>query len=173
MVSIKKFNQFFIKESEDIVSHVNGILDRIESKVIQLFDESNKSIDRDKRVSDAFKKLHLDDSEQSSFARIEKNFKVIFSDESGFRYDVKFEVNVKEAASAVTEPAQGQEEKIETCDVYMKRYDENFDECGVSEKKGVEIDNINEDLFEELLLELQKKYPLPGQEGEEFEIETE
>ena len=165
MVSIKKFNQFFINESNDVVSRVKGILNQIESKLTQLFDESNN----DRKVSDSFKKLHLEDIEQSSFARIEKNVKVIFSDESGFRYDVKFEVNVKEVASSPTEPAQGEQETSETCDVEFKRYDEYSDES-VIEKKGVEIDSINEDLFEELLIELEKKYPSKDQE--EFEIET-
>lgn len=171
MVSIKKFNQFLIKESEDIVSRVNGILDKIELKVTQLFDESNKMIDKDKKVSEAFKKLHLEDIEQSSFARIEKNVKVIFSDEAGFRYDVIFEVNLKEVASSATEPAQGEQETTETCDVKLTRYDLNSNLPGHIEKKDVEIDSINEDLFEELLIELQKDFPLPDQE--EFEIETE
>ena len=74
-------------------------------------------------------------------------------------------------------PAAGQEfdpESLKECDVEFKRYslEDGATPLGQKEKK-VQIDDINQDMFEELLVDLEKDYPSKERPGEEFKIETE
>jgi hypothetical protein len=180
MVSIFKFGQYMLKESTDEAeTHIKRKLDQIELKLKSLFETDSVENGEIKKFGQSqgeqktnfFKDLELQSIEQSKFAKTYKNVKVIFSDDE-FRYDVTFKLDLKDAV-----PAAGQEfdpEGLKECDVEFKRYslEDGATPLGQTEKK-VQIDDINQDMFEELLVDLEKDYPSKERPEEEFKIETE
>jgi hypothetical protein len=182
MVSIRKFNDFLIKESsEEVEVNVKRKIDQIELKLkklftsdtieggeIQKFGQSEKEPDK---KSEIFRNLNLESLEQAKFSKTYKSVKLIFSDDE-YRYDVTFSINLKDAV-----PTEGQEfdpETLTECNVEFKRYSlENGTELFGEFEKKVPIDDISETLFEELLLEVEKNYPTVETDEEEFSIETE
>jgi hypothetical protein len=181
MVSIRKFNDFLIKESSaEVEVNVKRKIDQIELKLkklftsdtieggeIQKFGQSQQETDK---KSDVFKNLNLESIEQAKFSKTYKSVKLIFSDDE-YRYDATFTIDLKDAVAP-----EGQEfdpENLKECNIEFKRYslEEGTEPAGEFEKK-VAIDDINESLFEELLIELEKNYPSGETDDEEFSIET-
>lgn len=180
MVSIKKFNQFFINESIEPETILKQKLDQIELKLNKLFDvESRKSEEVKKfseteesevKPSDAFNRLEKQSLERSQFSKTYKNVKLILSDES-FRYDLTFSIDLEKAASA--EGTQVEPETIEDCQVELKRYSLDDDSKMMGQiEKDIKIDDIDESMFEDLLAEMEEQYPT-DQEIDNWEIETE
>lgn len=185
MISIKKFEQYVYNESaETPETIVMRKLDQIEDKIRQLFNPSEPTEGEIKKFGqeesedtsdEMFKDLHLVSCEKSQFAKTYKSLKIIYEDDE-YRYDVVFSIDLKDA---VPQPDQEFDpNSLQECDVNFKRYPLSFtsdDEQDLKRditKENVKIDDINEDLFMELVLELDKQYPSSGSE-EEFKIETE
>lgn len=180
MISIKKFYDFAINESaQEAEAEIKRKIDQIELKLKGMFNSDTvdsgeiKKFDQtgEEKQKTFFTDLNLESLEQSHFAKTYKSVKLIFSDDE-FRYDAVFTIKLEENL-----PTEGQEfdpESITECRVDFKRYslDNGAEPMGEYEKK-INIEDINEGLFEELLLELEKKYPTKEESGEEFSIETE
>jgi hypothetical protein len=180
MISIKKFQDFLINENaEEAEALIKRKIDQIEQKLKELFTsdeikggEIQKIGDvESKQKSDVFANLNLESLEKSQFSKTSKSIKLIFSDDE-FRYDAIFKINLEDVV-----PAEGQEvdpESLKECEVEFKRYslEEGSEPKGDTTKK-VNIDEINEGTFEDLLLDLEKDFPSKEEPGEEFSIETE
>jgi len=182
MTSIKKFNEFLIKEStEQAETLIKRKLDQIQIKLEGLFksDEVGDSGEvkkfgqsQDQEQIDIFKDLTLQSIEQSKFAKTYKTIKLIFSDDE-YRYDTTFKIDLKDAV-----PKEGQEEvdpeALSDCKVEFKRYSlEEGSEMKGEISKTVSIDKIDASFFEELLVDLEKESPSETPSEQEFKIETE
>ena len=171
MVSIKKFRDFMINESnqEEII---HDKLVQIDSQLRKLFNDNESN----KKVSDAFKRLQFGAIEFSKFSKTYKNLKLFFEDEN-FRYDVTFSIDIKDATAP-----EGQEfdaETLKECKVVFVRYNlegETLEgeSTGVIKqtitKESVDIDSIDESFFEECFAELDEKYPVDI-ETDDWELE--
>lgn len=178
MVSIIKFKDYLIVESaEEAEALIKRKIDQIEQKLKLLFQtdkiESGEiqkfGQSKEEATSSFFDDLNLESLEKSQFSKTYKSIKLIFSDDE-YRYDTIFTIKLEDAM-----PKEGEEfnpENLKECQVEFKRYSlmEGSELMGDTEKT-IQIDDINETLFEELLLEIEKDYP--KESGEEFSIETE
>jgi hypothetical protein len=181
MISIKKFADFLITESAiEPETILDQKLDEIEHKLNKLFElqemgtedmkKFSETEESESKPSDAFKHLHKDSLERSKFSKTYKNLKLIFSDEL-FRYDLTLSIDLEKATSQDGQSVDP--ETIEDCQAEIKRYSIDDDSKMVGRlRKDIKIDDINEELFEELLTELEKKQPTDN-EVDEWGIETE
>jgi hypothetical protein len=142
--------------------------DTVEDGQIQKFGQSQG---QGEKKSVVFANLNLESLEQSKFSKTYKAIKLIFSDDE-YRYDVTFSINLKDAV-----PTEGQEfdpENLKQCNVEFKRYSlEEGTKLAGEVEKTIDIEDIDEKLFEELLVDLEKDYPSSEEPEEEFSIETE
>lgn len=181
MISIKKFYDFSLNESaEEAEAEIKRKIDQIELKLKGMFESDTvepteiKKFDKSpegEEDNNFFRDLNFESLEQAAFAKTYKSVKLIFSDDE-YRYDAIFSIKLEENI-----PAEGQEfdpASITECHVEFKRYslDNGAEPMGVTEKK-ISIEDINQSLFEELLMEIEKDYPSKEEPGEEFSIETE
>lgn len=173
MVSIKRFGDFLILESDGPESILQRKLDEIESKIRKMFKSENDEIldfdetKDEKEVPEILQSIRLDEIERSKSAKAYKELKVFLSDDE-FRYDLIFRIPLEKAVAP-----KGQEidlKDLNTCDVEFKRYYDGEKPLGVIEEKDVQIDKIDYDLFDKLISDIESKYP-SGEE--EFSIETE
>jgi hypothetical protein len=180
MVSIRKFYDFAINESaQEADAEIQRKIDQIELKLKGMFNSDTIESGEIKKFGQEgqekqktfFNDLNLESLEQSQFSKTYKSLKLIFSDDE-FRYDVVFTIKLEEVL-----PPEGQEfdpESIKECHVEFKRYSlDNGSELVGDYEKKINIEDINEGLFEELLLEVEKNYPTGQEPDEEFSIETE
>jgi rubrerythrin len=143
-------------------------MESTESEEVKKFSETEQ--EEKVQPSDAFKHLQKQSLERSQFSKTYKNLKLIFSDEM-FRYDLTFTIDLEKAASQDGQPVDP--ETIEECQVEIKRYSLDEDSKVMGQiQKDIKIEEINEKMFEELLTELEEKYPT-DEEVDDWEIETE
>jgi hypothetical protein len=184
MIKIKKFEQFFLNEANESAEKLlMDKISQIEMKLNELFPEGGQEPDETIKkfgeeseeetssVSDAFKSLNRESLEVSKFSKTYKSLKLIFSDET-FRYDMTFTIDLKSAVA----PEGGEQptlDSIENCKVELKRYnlEQGAKLTGSTTRDEVRISEINEDLFGDILAELDEDFE--GAPEEEFELETE
>lgn len=181
MVTIKKFNSFLLLENAEV--YLDRKLDEIELKIKKMFPDPNDEVkkfdvgrDREEKVgeetektSDISKDLKCESIERSKAAKVYKDLKVFLFDDE-YRYDLIFSIPLEKAV--VPKGQTFNPDDLKTCNVEFKRYFDGESPLGVVEKKDYEIDKIGFDLLEELIVELEEKYPSDNQE-DEFSIETE
>lgn len=179
-MNIKKFKDFLIRENnENAEQIIKSKLDLVEVKLKEMFnfETEDAKIKKFGEESDSdaqnsvFRNITGATLERSQFSKTSKSLKLIFFVDQ-FRYDVVFRINLKDAVSP-----EGQDfdpETLQECEVDFKRYSEEGSEPeGTLPTRKVNIDDINESLFEELLVDLEKAYPSSETSEEEFKIETE
>jgi hypothetical protein len=183
MVTIKRFNSFLLLESSE--EYLDRKLDEIELKIKKMFPDSNdevrkydtgtdeedeekigKEIEEKPQIS---KDLVCTGIERSKAAKTYKDLKVFFQDDE-FRYDLIISIPLEKAV--VPKGQTFNPDDLKTCDIQFKRYFDGEEPLGVVDKKEVEIEKIDFDLLEELIVEIEEKYP-SGEGEEEFSIETE
>jgi hypothetical protein len=170
MVSIKRFGDFLILENSEGEVTLNRKLDEIELIVKKMFkseDEFEES--KSGEGSNVIDGVFLESIDRSKSAKTYKELKVFLFDDE-FRYDLIFRINLEKVI--VPKGQTFNPEDLKTCDIEFKRYYEGEQPLGVVEKKEFEIDKIESDLFEELISEIEEKYPSDRGE-DEFSIETE
>ena len=112
--------------------------------------------------------IQLQSIELSKYSKIYDNIKMKFSDEK-YLYDIMFTIDLKDAVPKDTDK-DFSDNDIKNCFIKFKKYDaETFDLIGQI-TKTVKIKEIDENKLIDLKIELDDDY---GDEGEEFEIETE
>jgi hypothetical protein len=175
MVSIKKFQDFLIREAqespEDILFRK---INQIELQLKKLFGigESGEEITKfgdNEEGSEIFKGLELVSIDKSKASKRYKDIKLIFSDDE-YRYDMIFSIDL---AKAIAPEGQSFDDTtLTTCDVKFKRYADGTEPIGEITMTDVDIDKINEDFFEDILAKLEESYPSEEPSEEEFQIIT-
>jgi len=180
MFTIKRFGDYSIFESKiDVGMYVTRKIDQIEIKLKKLFNsdriDGGQIIKGQKKTQengplDFFKNLNFESLEKSKFSKLQKSIKLIYSDDE-YRYDVTFSINLKDIMP--TDEQEFDQDTITDCKVEFKRYDldENSSPLG-SLDKTIKIEDIDGELFQQLLLELDEQFPSTDDDTE-FSIETE
>lgn len=192
-MKIKKFTDFINEEFNDSPeAYIESTLKQIKKKIDNMFEfqegekegvgEGEPEKTKIKSVSAAkeegvgkeksmtFKDLgvRLESSEISKYSKQYDNLTVKFSDDEA-TYNLFIMIELKEAIPKDPE-ADFSNDNIEKCYIKFKKYNLDTFEVIGQLTKNVKIKDIDEEFLINLKIELDEKF---GEEGEEFEIETE
>jgi hypothetical protein len=187
-MKIIKFTEFIKEEFQDTPeSYIEMALKVLKRKIDKMFefqeDENQeeereqdiKSVNRKEKNKMSFQDLgvRLESSEVSKYSKTNDSLTVKFSDDS-HTYTLIIMIDLKEAI-----PKDPQKDfdidQIEKCYIKFKKYDLDTFEVIGQITKNAEIKKIDEDFIINLKLELDEKFEIIPEEGDEenFKIETE